>query len=696
MSGFTRRYGYFPGLDVVTQIEGIIIIDEQAGGVSAGVSTGVACCVGEFADMTYATAVDGSGNVTTFCEPQEVFTPQDVFNKFGGWDETIGEFGVSGGNGFVSLRNKSYSRLIIAPVNLASAKGTRYVRQLPLCTTQTNTMPVVPAAGGTINAGREFKSAGGGRVRIGARVNFTSFEPIAVGTLGSTTNVASAATQNFTVAGADFSQIVRPDGTLGIKKGDILVIGNNNAGAFQPLPAGGNLGAGTYRVQADAASGSPTILVVETLTGGNFAFVTATNIPWRIHVGSDADSAPTIVVGATVPGGYALADVGGYSTPTRPLTNNTGSLVDGTIPAASLLTPLVAPPAMTGSSWDTLSGLTGVVMPGGGGGLDYVAAVQAPNAAANATLDALYSAAFDATIDDATPMSEINIIWSARTSANIRSKGKQNELAAYGVLAGRFFISRPPLSVQDTASAIADTDPGVGANRDEATLYTWPGNRTFIPEAVNFKIKTANGLTTLDGILDVGSDALLASVLSNLPPENNPGQGAPPVPSLMSAVLGIQRGVGKLGIGDYTALKRRGVCALRMDRVVGPVFQSGVTTSLIKGQSEINRRHFAFFIEDSLADALKPYAKLPLTDAMRDNSDGACEDFMTTLLSPQNKAQARILDFSVDGTSGNSPETDALNVHVIIVKAKMIPLGNFIVVQVEVGNDVVVTKAING
>ena len=691
MAGFTRRYGYFPGDETITQIEGIVIVDAPPPGTVNGVATGVACLVGEFPDMRHAVTVNGSGVVSTDIEVQQVFSGQDLIDKFGGFDETIGDFGNSEGNGFTALRNRAFSTLLVAAVNLASATGCRFWRELPVCTSATDALPVVPVTGGTIAAGREFRGPSGGRLRIATRVEFTALEVIYSGTGGSTTNAgAGAATQNFTVAGEDFSAVVRADGAVGIKKGDIVVLGYNNAGVFTPVASGGDLGAGTYRVAVDASSVTPTVLALEQMDGTNFDFVTAATISYRIHVSSDADSAPVYVVGATTPGGYKASEVGGYSVPVRPLTDEDGVLSDGTWTAASALTPREVPTAATSTSWDALSGLTGRVIPTGG--VVYTAAVQAPNAASAAGIDVLYTAGLAATISDLDPVHGINLIWCARTSSTIRSQLKANVLAASAKQAGRMAVLRPALSTQTIATVLGDADPGVGANRNERDVYSWPGHRTYIPEAVGFRLKTADGLTTTEGILDVGADGLLISVMSNLPPERNPGQAAAPVPDLMTGVLGLQRGVTKLELDHYIALRSRGVCALRLDRTVGPVFQSGITTSLTAGEKNINRRRMADFIDDSLAETLKPYNKLPLSTANKDNARATVESFMAELLSENNPAQQRIKAYSVDDKSGNTPARSAKGIHVIITKVRTLPTGDFIVIQSEVGESVEVSS----
>lgn len=689
MPGFVRRFGFLPPEEVITQIEGVSIVDLPPPGAVNGVSTGMVALVGEFPDMTYATSVNGSGVVSSSLRPQEITSSQDLIDKVGGFDATLGDFGNAGGNGFVALRNKRFSRLLVQPINLCSATGVRYMRVLPLCTSQTNPLPVVPVEGAQIDAGREFRSPTSGRLKIGARVVFTALDPIATGTGGAITNAAgTAAAQNFVVAGADFSAILRPDGGVGIKKGDIVVIGNNNAGAIQPLDTGATgRGAGTYRVAADATSGAPTILSLQRLAGDVFDWNTSTTIPWRIHVSSDADSAPVVVLGNSVPGGYGAADDGGYSVPSRPLTNEAGALSNGTWTAALSITPLVVPTALTGSSWDPLSGLFGRIIPTGG--LVYTAATQGPNVVNVAALDSLYLAGLDALISNQAPISDINVVCAARMSDTIRSGMRTHVATASARSLGRLAVIRPQLTTVSLTTALGDAAPGVGATRAERVLYCWPGVRTYVPEAVNSRLKTADSLTTVDGVLDVGSDLYLASVLSNLPPENNPGQGTAPVPELMSSILGLQRAAPSLDLAEYVNLRARGVVAPRLDPTVGPIFQSGITSSLVSGQKNIARRRMADFIQDSIARRLNQYSKTLLTEQNKDNMVAEVDAFLAGLLNVDNPSAQRIVDYQVDDRSGNTAEREAKGIFVIIVRVRTLASADFLVLQTEIGEGVV-------
>lgn len=666
MAGFIRRYGFFPGIETITLIEGVVIVDLPPPGAINGISAGTVGMVGEFSDLTYATQVDAAGVVTTKSNPVEIFSGQDLFDKLGNFDSTIGNNGNNGGNGFLSLRNKQFTRLVVAPVNLAAAGAGRAWRDLPTNLSATQAVPCVPLTGGTVAAGREFRSAAN-RVRVGKRVNFTALGHYKNGIDGAITAAGSLASQTFNSATGGF--LVARDGGP-VKKGDLLVLGViSGAGAL-----GAN--AATYRVLTDAASA--TALVVQKLDGTNFDWTTGTAQPYRVHKGSDADSGGFLDVNA------ALADTSGYKLPCRPL--------DATIAAATSCAPTVVPAAGTASSWDSLSGLT--LRSHSSAGFVYVAAVMAPNAVNDTTIDALYVTAIDGMKQDTSPARDINIVYSARTSTVLRNKLKSHALECSSLGLGRMSIIAPNLQTVSTSVATADADPGVGANRDERVVFSWPGAQTFVPEAVGFPIGTADGLTTTDGLIDTPGDGWLAAMLSALPPENNPGQAGEPAETVLAPILSLQRGLAALTMQDYIAMRQYGICGLKIDRTSGPIFQSGVTTSLVSGQKNIARRRMADFIQDSVAAVLVNYSKKPLTQGLKDTCVGQVDSFLDGLLSPLNPSAQRIKGYKIDDKSGNTPTLEAAGIFVIIGKVRSLASADDIVFQTEVGENVVVSDGV--
>lgn len=656
MPGFTRRYSNFPGTEVIREIEGIVIVDSVAPSTQSTVQAGVAAVVGEFVDVTYGVAIDANGVVTTRPDPIEVFSGQDFLTKLGGFDETLGEFGGDGGNGFLEVKNKTFARLIVVPINIACSQGARLFRKLPTNKSSTDASPVVPLVGGVVEAGREFLS-GVNRVRCAQRVVFTESAAFDSGTDGSVTNAAGAAAfQAFTSPGGGFTTVLRPDGTKGVKVGDILVLGViGGAGAL-----GAN--ADTFRVRAIT---SDTVLSLEKMDGTAFDWTTGAALPWRIHTPDTADTG----------GANALATQAGYRVPMRTL--------DATIATNTNLAPTIVPTALTANTADALSGLGARAAPVTG--LVHVAAVQGPNAVSSASLDALYVEAIDALKQDDVPENEVTIVWPARYSSTIDQKCTAHALEVKATGRGRVVIVSPPLDTVSATTILGDAAPGVGFSRAREGQFSWPGFRTFVREAVGKSIKGADGLTYTDGIIDTPAAGWLAAVESQLAPERNPGQAADPVKTIMANTLGMQRGISNLDVNVYKQLKAKGVIAGRNDRKVGRIFQSGVTRSIVPGETQINVRRFSFFVQDTLADLLIIFTKELLTESVKDQIVGIHVDKFEEWLSTNNPKAARIAGYEVDPKSGNTPELEDAGIYVVKHSIEMLATADNIVLQSEVG-----------
>lgn len=666
MAGFIRRYGFFPGTEVITQIEGVVIVDLPPPGSIQGVQTGTVCVVGEFQNAQYAVSVNSSGVASANYQPVEIFSGQDLLDKVGGFDERIGQFGNAMGNGFVEVRNKRFPRLVVVPIdNITPAAGTqgtlRVWRDLPTNTSASAATPAVPMSPAQVQAGRQF-GAGGVNCRMASVVNFSDDAAIASGTDGAVTAAgAPALTQSIDMASADFI-------TAGVAEGDILVLGVIGAAGAQ----GAN--ARTYRIVSVTDLNT---LVVQRLDGATFDWTSGTGLAWRVHPRATADSSSAE--------GHQFNEGAGYTVLARPLT--------ATIAAGTLVTPTVVPTAATATTWDPLSGLGGAIHPSTA--LTYDADVHAANAANSALMDTRYQTAIDATLNDEYPSRDINIIVSARKSSTIRNKLRSNVLVASERGLTRRTILSPQVNQATLATVLGSGDPGVGANRSDRCDYSWPGVRTSIPEAVGFSLATSDAKTTDDGILDVTADTWLASVEANLPPERNPGQAAPPVPSLMAPVLAFARGMPKLGMPEYTQLRAAGVCAPRFDKTAGPIFQSGVTTSLVSGEKNIFRRRMADFIQDSISARLVQLCKLPLTEALKDSEVAEVVSFCEELLSRDNPAAQRIADYEIDDRSGNTAAREAQGIFVIITRVRLTPTQDFIVIQSEIGEGVVISSVVS-
>lgn len=647
--GFVRRFSTFPSQQVISQIEGVVIVDQSPPASIQGVSTGVVGVIGEFADMRYAVNIDGQGNVTTRTRPIEVTSAQDLLNKVGGFDATLGDFGGDDGNGFVAVTNKPWARLVLAPVNLASSKGVRLWRSLP--TNRAGSAdPVKPMQAATVPAGFQFQVNSNTRVRLAQAVTFTADGALAAGMDGALADGGSAVEHSFTSATGLFV-------SRGVKVGDALVLGRIDT----------NAAAGTYRVVSIV---SETALTYEKQDGTSFATVAATGLSWRIHDAATADTG-----GPTV-----LTDDAGYLLPARPL--------DAAVPAATTMAATAAAAAATARIWDPLSGLRMATMQAGVG-LTYDADTQAPNAAQSDAMDGLYETALESLMADVAPVREVSIVFTARTSEVIAAALQQHVLTASATGIGRVATLSPPVSEKSRDVILGNEWPGVGATRSERVFYAWPGVQTRISEANGQRIKCADGTYTTSGRLDVRLDSYLASVLSNLATERNPGQALDPVPACLATILDFQRGLTTdFGMQDYILFRQYGVVALRFDRTTGKVFQSGVTSSLIPGQQNINRRRFADEVQDSLANAYAPLTKLPLTNQLKETINSSTISYLEGLLSANNPSAQRIEAYSVDSKSGNTPEMTAQGIHVVIARVRMLATSDDIVLQAEVGTTV--------
>lgn len=659
--GFVRRFSDFPGVETITLIEGVIIVDLPPPGFIEGVGTGVACLVGEFADFSSAVSVTTAGVVASAHKPVEVFGGQDLLEKMGGFDETLGQFGGDCGSAFVELRNKQFSRLVCVAVNLAATAACRVYRELPTNISATVAQPIIGTQQGIVVAGREFRD-GADRVRNGQRHVFNNLAPRTIGVDGDVTSIGTAVTQLFDSAGSTFI-------ADGVVEGDVLVLGViNGAGAL-----GAN--AATYRVTVTPVSEIQ--LTVEQQDGVTFDWSTGGTLPFRVEPGANADSGPL----------NQLSEAAGYRLPVRPL--------DATISSTTNMAPTVVPPTASETLWDALSGLRMVAHPSTD--VTFVPDVHTPNTASTATMSALYQLGFNSLITEEEPGRAVNLLWAARKDSLIASAGRQHVLTASSQGIGRTFTHSPPLDApQTTAAAIAAAYPGVGAFRDERVWYAWPGVQHFIPEAIGFAVGTADGNTNDEGLLDTTMDSWVVALASNIAPERSIASKRAPATTILSPILGFQRvssGTLSLNVENYIAHKREGVVSVRFLPNGGtPTVQSQVTTSQTAGQEDINRRRFADFLQDSAAQRLLSFNEEPLTQSLKDAAEAELQEFLLTLQSRNNPPASRLDSFEVDPNTGNTPSLEAQGIFVLIGRVRMFPLAKHIVFQTEVGPGVVINS----
>lgn len=657
--GFFRRFSAMPDLDVLDEIEGVVVIDGVVAGVERGAASGVACVVGECADVTYGVAISALGVVTTAPRPVEILGA-DFEAKVGGLDELIGEQGGDRGNVYLACKNLAFSRLVVVPVNNASSQGGRLYRDLPTNVSATNPSPVVDVSGATVPAGTEFRFTNN-RVRLRQAVTFSGAAEYHRGVDGSVTLVgAPAAFQAFDAASGNFLALVRDDGKIGAKVGDILVMGVIGAAGAQ----GAN--AGMYRVRAVTDADT---LSLEKLDGSTFDWTTSGAMAWRLYTGAVADTG----------GEFHVGQQGGYRIPAQPF--------DASIAVDLTGTPTVQadPTAATATAWSPLSGLKLRSSPVTG--FVYSANVQAANAASHADLDVLYDTALRSLLEDTDPAADVSIVWCARTSATIRSSQAAVLAIRKGQGSGAVGVFSPPLDTVSKDTVLTDTAPGVGAKRSREGIYSWPGVASYSSALVGKSTRRADGTLSVDGTYDIASDGYLASIMSCLRPEQNPGETTSTVQELLATWQSLQLGVSGLDVSWYKRAKAKGIAAPRISRGANSArvceFQSGVTTSLTNGEREINVRRFSFYVQDTARKIADPYCKQLLTPKLR-------TDFLATLtewldsLYPDRIA----LPAEIDAIRGNTRAQLARGIYVVKVQIEMIPDARSIVLDTRVGYNV--------
>jgi hypothetical protein len=210
-------------------------------------------------------------------------------------------------------------------------------------------------------------------------------------------------------------------------------------------------------------------------------------------------------------------------------------------------------------------------------------------------------------------------------------------------------------------------------------------------DAQGISIATATGGSTTDGVLDLTAAGHLCSVLSLIQPERNPGELTDVTQSALSTVLGQQRGAPVLTRADYEVMKSFGICGIRIDRSSGPVFQSGITTSLTSGRTRISRRRMADFIQDSLARQYNLYVKQLMSENIKTALITETDGFLAGLLARATPNLQRIAGYTVDPTGGNTPELEAQGIYVIGVAVRLLSEMDNIVLASSIGESVVVT-----
>lgn len=737
MASFVRRFLFDPGIETLLEIESVNIIDLEPPAQITGVGAGTVLMVGEFENGTFV--------------QREVTSASDFKSTFGSFGyENDGVPGNNpsarsrkadnvltaeffNGNGFVALANKKFKRLIVLRID--TSVGEVEFTRLPcllgsdapafdLADAETlvvddgggnDTVTLDGVVATVLSAAGMFATGFTG----GEKMNVTIDDGVVGQQIGPVDIVFQAGDQSqaqaiarinlvlgFTSAsdtGMDTTTMVgRVQGTAGN-----VIINSIDAAVATALGFAAGTTNGTGNVaNIDAVTVAELDSLIDTATAGNVkadrdadgklricnvntslttlaidVLSTATGFGFTIPSSTDAtveaDNIDVIIpAGTRVRNSGAvewvtMQDVatkannrGPYSVKVRP------GLDDGTVAGSVAASVAVLPFPIRGAGF-------AVTNP-----LPLTAALT------EAQIDVKYTDAIITTKSLVKVGKEANIIAAARQSNIIRAGLRTNavEASSEGAL-GRMAIIRPPLGTTTRAVATGSVAPGVGATRNQRVVYAFPGAQTFISQ-IAFQGSAGGAGFTDDGLIDSGADAFMASAMSQLPPEENPGQ----LTEFLNGVTGIEAGnpdVQDLAIGDYISFRKNGVAALRQSINTGQfLFQSGVTSvnpATNPNLRNIARRRMADFIQDTLALRATAFGKKLATRSRRAAVIAEFRQFMKSLVDDERLAAQSALQ------SGDSAEIK-LGIFRLIIKGTTISSLDSIVLESTIGETVTIDE----
>lgn len=733
-AGFIRRFTFDPGMEELLAIEGVVIIDREPPAQLTGVGTGMVTLIAEFEDGPFET-------------PYQVASSADFLATFGGfgfvYDGTPSNNPCArtrkadgaiapeywNGNGFISLTKKRFRQLNVVRVD--TSVGAVEFRRLAwllgasdfsfdlepgqFITTDVGGGPLVATFNATaaVLTGVAFVGAlaDGDTITIGydAETDFT------VTFLATDVTIADAIsrinqTAGFTFA-SNFGGAIRFTGRVRGTDGEVRIVSEAPAGVLAKLGLSlsvvngtGNVGnidavssaevdavinAANPAVNVTRDSATNKLLMANTATplAGTLVVTATTATALGFTAGQSADAA--VGVDGVIPAGTRVRNGVGTEWVTA---QTTAVTADNPGPYSIKVRPSIDDTLTAGAGAGSVTVLPFPIQTVGAFAVINPSALAA--ALTESQLDAKYVAALDTTKNLSSIVRQTNVIASARQSNAIRTALRTNviEASSEGCF-GRMAVIRPPLKTTRAAAKSIAAQPGVGAYRHGRVVYCYPGAHIYVPQIA--AVGTAGGPGfTADGQIDVGFDLWVASVLSQLPPEENPGQAT----DFMSEILSVETGnadVQNLAIGDYRAFKAAGIASLRMDQGVA-IIQSGVTSvdPLVNPNlKNINRQRMADFITDTLSLRLNAFSKQLATRVRRALIVGEIDSFMSTLRGDANPANQRIEGYLLDAISGNTPETLAAGLFRIILRVRTLPSMDVIVLDTQVGETVNISQA---
>ena len=309
-----------------------------------------------------------------------------------------------------------------------------------------------------------------------------------------------------------------------------------------------------------------------------------------------------------------------------------------------------------------------------------------------ARLESQYIAAIDKTIPgdgDVTP--NIVVLWSARRTSAIRVALVSNAVACSEMSRGRIaVVAADPATAGTVAAAGTAKIAAIGLAASDG--YAQPADRAIITFPHRKIVVTEFG--SVNVTIDPAS--AMASTLSNMAEETNPGQANPYIQDITELEDAFK--VSPLSKGDHANLIRAGVCALFKDRATGWQWMQGVTaanSASYPTRTPIKRRRMADFIQDSLAEQAAPFLKSPATQDRVDALVGENTAFMEGLLSTDQPSLQRIQAYKIDPDGGNTASLVALGIRVILVYVRLLASNDYIVYRTQIGETVTIPVTVD-
>jgi hypothetical protein len=306
----------------------------------------------------------------------------------------------------------------------------------------------------------------------------------------------------------------------------------------------------------------------------------------------------------------------------------------------------------------------------------------------------MYPAALNATAPNATPMTDIQIIWAARRVQSIRQALATNAVNSSAVARGRIaLVSAEPATAVTQAAALTAITAAEGLAVSDG--YVQPADRVIICFPQSQVTVPALG-SNANVAVSINSDSWMASTLANFAEEVNPGASNP----YMQGITAMEPAFAAypLAKADYINLIAAGVCALYFDRTQGWQWIQGVTAAnkaSFPTRTPIKRRRMADLIQDSLDEIASPFEKEPATQDRVDSMLGEVQSFLEDLKSINQPSLARIVDYLIDETSYNNDALNSQGVFIYGIKVRTIPSLDFPVFFTQIGETVVINNPVS-